>query len=629
MLSAFRRFLNTWVARVFFIVLVASFGLWGVADVVRNLGNDTAVAKVGDHSIEPQEVQEQFSRQLAQVTRMLGGKSEPTPAIRRAVAEQTLDRLVNDAAISTTVAGMGVTVPDTALVQAVRDMPVFRGSGGAFSRPTFDAVLRNNNLTEARFMDGLRTSLAERQLMEAVQAGVASPDILLREVFAFQHESRVAEYVELPFDAAPKPPAPTDDDLQRFYENNANLFSAPEFRRIKAVVLSPETVARSIEVPDADIAAYYEQHKAEYVQPEKRSVQVVVAGDEAQAHSLAAAWTAGASWDDIQHQAETGASAIALDDTTQPDIPSPELGAAVFAAAPDAVTGPVASGLGWQVFRVTKVSPGSTRSLEQATADIRGKIALERASDSVYDRANKLEDALSSSPTLDEIPTDIGAAAVEGSLDAKGNTPSGDPAPIPGPPSLRQPFITAAFAINKGEPPRMTEGPDASYFGLIVEDTTPAALKPYADVAGQVREEWTRAARRRSQEQVAARLLSAVKAGGNLDDAATVAGLRLQRSAPVVRGAPAPGVAGELVGPLFALKLHEPTMTETPDAFFVMMPAEITSPDPSTDPADAERTRKALTQSLVADTEATYVTALRQRLRPTVNVKALDSIANP
>ena len=629
MLSAFRRFLNTWIARVFFIVLVASFGLWGVADVVRNLGNNTAVAKVGDHSIEPQEVQEQFNRQLTQVTRMLGGKSEPTPAIRRAVAEQTLDRLVNDAAISTTVTGMGVSVPDTALVQAVRDMPVFRGPSGAFDRTTFDGVLRNNNLTEARFMDGLRTSLAERQLMEAVQAGIASPDILLREVFAYQREARVAEYIELPFAAAPEPPAPTEDYLQRFYENNASLFSAPEFRRIKAVVLSPQTVARSIEVPDADIVAYYDQHKAEYVQPEKRSVQVVVAGDEARARTLATAWTAGASWDDIQHQAETGASAIALDDTTQPEIPSPELGTAVFTAAPDAVTGPISSGLGWQVFRVVKVSPGATRTLEQATAEIRGKIAVERATDSVYDRANKLEDALSASPTLDEIPTDIGAAAVEGSLDAKGNTPSGDPAPIPGPPSLRQAFITAAFAAAKGEPPHMIEGPDASYFGLIVEDMTPAALKPFAEVADQVREDWTRAARRHSQDQVAARLLSAVKAGGSLDDAATVAGLRLQRSAPVIRGAPAPGVAGELVGPLFQLKPHEPTMVETADAFFVMTPAEIIQPEPSTDPADAERTRKALTQSLVADTEATYVLALRQRLRPTVNVKALDSIANP
>ena len=278
MISLFRRFLNTWLARAFFVLLVGAFALWGVADVVRNLGNDTALATVGGTKIEVPEFQEMFRRQLAQVSRMLGGRTEPTPAIRQAVAGQVLDRMVVQAAIGNEVQRLGLVVPDEALRQAVFEIPAFRDPAGNFSRVAFDSVLRNNNLTEPRFLALMRSDLGQRQLMEAVQVGITPPEVLLDQVFAFQRETRVAELVELPFSAAAEPLAPTEDDLKRTYENNPPAYSAPAFRRIKAVILSPDTVARDIEVPDADLAAYYEAHKSEYVTPEKRSVEVIVAG---------------------------------------------------------------------------------------------------------------------------------------------------------------------------------------------------------------------------------------------------------------------------------------------------------------------------------------------------------------
>ena len=334
MLALFRRFLNTWAARALFIVLIASFGLWGISGTIEDLSRDNALATVGDRRIEPAEFQEPFRKQLAEVSRMLGGRVEPTPAIRKAVAGQVLDRLITQNAIALEVRRLGVTVPDEALKAAVYDIPAFRGAGGTFNRSTFDAVLRQNNLTEPQFLDLMRSDLAQRQLMEAVQVGAAPPEVLTQQVFAFQRETRVAEYVEFAFDAAAAPPEPTEADLQRLYDNNIAAYSAPEFRRIKAVVLSPETVGRDIEVPEADIVAAYEARRAEFVKPERRSVQVVVAQDEAKAGEIASSWTGGADWEAVQAAAAAaGASSVALDDATGTEFPSPELGRAVFAAA--------------------------------------------------------------------------------------------------------------------------------------------------------------------------------------------------------------------------------------------------------------------------------------------------------
>jgi len=631
MLSLFRRFLNTWAARAFFIVLIASFGLWGIADVVRTVGHDSAIATVGDHKVEGPEFQEAMRTQLAQVSRMLGGKTEPTPAIRQAVAGQALDRLIVQAAIQNEVSRLGLAVPDDAVRAAVFDVKAFQGKSGAFDRATFESVLRSNNLTEPRFLDLMRSDLGQRQLMEAVQVGAVPPEVVTQQVFAFQRETRVAQYVELPFATAAEPPAPTEADLQRAYDNNGDRYSAPEFRRIKAVILSPETVARDIEVPDADISAYYEQHKAEYVTPEKRSVEVVVSQNEAQAKELATTWIAGVGWDAVQKAAAAGgASSVALDDATPAEFPAPELGQAVFTAPAETVTGPIQSALGWQVFRVTKVTAGTERPLAQATDEIRLKIARERAVDQVYARANKLEDALSANGSLDDLPGDLGVAAVTGTLNAQGNTPEGQPAPIPGSPALRQALLTAAFALGKNEPARMTEGPDQSYFAVTVEDMTAAARKPFAEVEAQVREDWVRDARRKEQERAAASLLTAAQAAGsNLEDAATVAGVRLQHTPPVMRAQPTPGVPAEMTEPLFSMKSGATTMIETPEGFYVMALGEVATPDPAADPLGTSQIRTALTQAIGQDIELTVAAALRARANPQVNRTLLNSMIQP
>ncbi len=627
MLALFRSLLNTWAARAFFIVLIASFGLWGISGTVKDLARDSALATVGDTKIEPAAFQEAFRQQLAQVSKMLGGAVEPTPQIKQAVGAQALDRLIVQSAIAAETKRLGIAVPDDALKQAVLDMPAFRGRAGTFDRPVFNQVMRQNNLTEPRFLDLMRSDLAQKQLLDAVETGVVPPEILTRQVFAFQRETRVASYAEFAFAAAQAPPPPDAATLQRFYDNNPGLYSAPEFRRIKLVVLSPDTVSREITVTDAEAAAYYEAHRAEYVTPEKRSVEVVISQDEIKAGTIAAAWHGGADWDAVQKAAtEAGASAASLDDATAGEFPAPELAQAVFAAPAGTITGPVHSALGWQVFRVTKVTAVPSQTLETASEAIRGKIARERAADLVYGRVNGLEDALAADPSLDHIPTDLGAEGATGELDAQGMTRGGEPAPLPGSATLRPMLLTSAFAVNKGDAPRMTEGPDGAYFAMVVEDSEAPQLKPYPDVAGRVAADWERDARRHEQDIAATTLLTAVKGGQSLDDAATQQNVRLQRSPPLARNAPAEGAAQHLVQPLFTLKPGEGTMVETPDAFLVATPSDVTAPDPGADPAGYAQLRVALTQAMAQDVEVAFASAVRNRAKPTVNRTLLNSL---
>lgn len=636
MISMFRAFLDTWAAKAFFLLLIGVFVLWGVGDVFTNRQTDTAVATVGSQRIEMDEVSDAYRRQLSQVARMLGASIEPTVEMKRGVAAQALERLITQVALASAVSEMGLVVPDEALRQAVWETRAFAGPDGAFNRRQFEEVMRNNGLTEARFLELMRIEIGQRQLMAAARAGAVSPETMTKLVYAFQQEKRVADIAELRLDRVAAPAAPAPAVLERWYSNNIASFSTPEYRRIRAVLLTPERLAAEVAVDETDLRVVYDARRREFNLPEKRSVQVLLSQDEARARMLADQWGGGADWAAMQAAAqEAGAAPVELVDALRSEIPAPELAEAVFAAPVDQVAGPVRSALGWHVVRVIKVVPAVVRPFEEVRGQLVVQVQADRAADLLYERANRLDDLLTGGASLDELPGDLGLAAVAGTLDARGLTLEGKAAPLPGSEDLRAALIQAVFQTSLGEAPRLIEAPRrpgvlSGFFAFSVEEITAPAPRPYATVADQVLTDWTQAEVRRTQEEAAARMMEAVRGGMSLVDAALVADVPVRRLSEVSRGArPADDVPLQLVTPLFDLKTGEATMTETADGFVVAVLSEIQPAQPDADPIGYGQVREALAGAIGDDIQAAMTTGLRARTRPQINKTMVDRIVQP
>ena len=135
MITAFRRYLETWVVRGFFLIMVFAFISWGVGDVVRMIGaNPTWVAKVGGQTIESAQLQEAYRREMAQVTRNLPSGQEPSQEMRSSVAHEALERLITQAELSQELQRLRIVTPDQAVRQTVFAMPAFHGPNGQFDQ---------------------------------------------------------------------------------------------------------------------------------------------------------------------------------------------------------------------------------------------------------------------------------------------------------------------------------------------------------------------------------------------------------------------------------------------------------------------------------------------------------------
>ena len=635
MISSMRRYVETWYVRAFFLIMVASFVLWGVGDMLRVIGTTTWVAKVGNTTIEGPQLAAEYRRDLAVMTRNLPSGQEPSARLRQEVGEQALQSLIGQAATTQELRNLRIVVPDPVLVETTQKLPAFRDANGQFDKARLDAVLRSQNMTEAGFIELMRGEMAQRQLLDAVAAGARVPDSEAAAIYAARFEKRSADMARFPIASAPEPPVPDEPTARRWYDNHPDLYATPEYRRVKVIVLSPATLASEVTVTDQDLQTAYDQHKAEYTTIAKRSAEVISTTDAAKATALADQWRAGADWTAMQAAAKAdGAAAIEQNDATETQFPDPDLAKAVFSAPADTVPPPIKGALGWFVIRVTKAVQGGVQPFELVKDQLRQRLATEKSLGLVYDKANKIDGELGNGMSLDALPPDPGVAPATVTLDQNGDTPEDRPASLPGEAEIRSAIAAAAFSAQKGDPPQLTEVQTPSvggsgYYALSVDDITPAGEKPFETVRETVIQDWRADQRRHSAETAAASMLQAVKAGKAFSDAARDAGVTPTLSPLVTRSQPDPAMPRELQQVLFSLKKAEPTMVETPEGFLVASAVEIVAPDPATDPMRYDQVRAAESRTLADDMSAAYTEALRLRANPSINQANFDQIVQP
>ncbi len=631
MITWFRNLAKSWVAKILFVLLIISFGIWGIEDIVRNFWRESAVVRMEGATIEVPEAQNAARRELSRLQRQLGPAFEPDQAVREAIATRALETLIAERAQRLEAARLGLATPDGEVAAYVRAIPSFQ-MGGEFSRLILDQFLRQNDLSEPMFLQIVRDDLQRMQLLGAVRAGAGAPDSLARALIRWELERRVAQVVELPLLDAPEPEEPSEAQLARFHANNPDRFSTPELREAALILLSPETLLDEVAVTEEELRAAFESRRAQFETPERRALQQVLLPEEAPAREIATAWAANPDFTAIT-QAATAAGGTALDlgTLTRDELPVPELAAAAFAAAEGSVTAPVRSPFGWHVLRVAAVTPGTAADFAAARERLQREIALERAGDLAFERANRIEDTLAGGASLEEAARRHNLALVRLFLDAEGRDPDGLPVALPVPAEARPETLRAIFTAQPGQAPRLIELRQADGFIAIeLQEVRAPSLKPLATIQDDVRLAYLTDQRRRAQEERAGALLAAIRGGQTLEAAAEAAGLPSTRMGPFSRrpepGPPGTTIPAELLPGLFAGRPNEATMVATSAGFAVAQLLEITPPDSDAQTTAMANARRTIQAQAADDLEAQFAAALRTRAAPRVSPALMQQV---
>ncbi len=150
----------------------------------------------------------------------------------------------------------------------------------------------------------------------------------------------------------------TGDDMR--FQQKVALLAAELQKRATDKVKPPSA---------AEIQKVYEAEPGRWAKPSERDVEVIITAEKAKAEEAKAALEKGEDYDtvDKKYSATAGQGKLAkLKNGESGDV----LDRAVFSAPVDQVSGPVDTGAGFLVFRVTKSTPLPEQSLEQASKAI-------------------------------------------------------------------------------------------------------------------------------------------------------------------------------------------------------------------------------------------------------------------
>ncbi|AWB48359.1 peptidylprolyl isomerase [Gemmobacter aquarius] len=510
------------------LLVLIMLGLGGFG--VTNFGGGiTSIGRVGDREIDVNEYSRALRQQVDQMSQQFGMRLTLEQARAFGLDQQVLRGLVSKAALDNETARIGISAGDATLAAEIQKMDAFKGTSGAFDRETYRFALERNNLTEAKFEEGMRADIARSVLQGAIVGGFTAPAAYTDTLAAWQGETRSFSVLPLSeADLAAPLAAPTDAELQAVYDAQIATFTRPEAKRITYAALHPETLAPTMPVDDAAVKAAYDARIAEFMVPERRLVERLVYPTEDEAKAAKARLDAG----EATFEQLVGERKLALTDIDLGDVSRDDLGAAadaVFALTEPGVAGPVATDFGPALFRMNAVMAAQETTFDQAKDDLKAELQLVAARTAVSDEFEQINDILASGADLEDAAKEAGMELA--TLDYSAETPSEGITAFQG-------FRTAADALQEGDFPEAVELDDGTIVALRLDETVPPTPIPFADAKAQVTEAWKKDALAKALAARAAEIRTAVQGGASLGSFGIVSASRNMTRDGTLEGLP-------------------------------------------------------------------------------------------
>jgi peptidyl-prolyl cis-trans isomerase D len=539
MLRFLRKYSSSAGIKSLYAVLAGLFILWGVGAIGGERRQDVAV--VHGQAISRRDLERATATLSRQYEQLLRGRADLLRSLN--LSGQALDQLIEQALLRHEAERLGLAVTDADLLDAIPRLPELQ-TNGRYDPSRVEAIRRAGQGPE--FEDAIRQNVLRQRLEALVTDGVGVSDGELEERYRFDHEKANLAFVRSPAADLAATITLSDEELQKYLDEHADLYRVPARVRARYVAYRPAAFLSQVEVKDDEVAEYYALHKEDkFTEPEQvraRHILIKVAADAGADAKDAARKKA----EELLAKVKAGADFAALAKESSEDPGSaakggdlglfvrgrmtPAFEEAAFALQAGGVSDVVETPFGFHVIKVEEHRPGGVKPLDAVHDEIADSLKQERSLALARKQAEEdrrkiargtpFAEALAGR-TIEETPPFAKGAEVPG----VGRVPA---------------FVESAFALREGEVSDLIESPDAIY--LLAPFAYSEAHAPPLD---EVRERVTADARRERGEALAKergeKLLARAREIG-LDQAAAEAGVQVEETGSFERAESIPNI---------------------------------------------------------------------------------------
>ncbi len=533
MLEVLRKGAHTLVAKILLLLLVVSFGVWGISASLFNTASDTVIS-VGDQQVSSSEFSLAYQRQLAELGRRFGVQLTSEQAKAFGVANQVYAQLSAGAALDQLSEDMNLGMSKDKLAQLIAEDPAFKSETGQFDRNLFTARLRNAGLREDDYILERSKVAVRSQIVEATSDGFTAPQTLVDALLAHQNENRDINYLLLTNANIDPIKAPDDATLAAWFETAKARYRAPEYRSFSYVKLEPADIADKAAISDEAIAQDYEARKKNYEIAGTRTIEQLSFENREMAEAAAAELKAGTSFDQLVADQGKTASDVLLGEFSRDKLPDPVLADAAFAVTREGGTTDVVDGaLGPVILRVTNIKEGRTRPLEEVKEEIREALAESAALEDIANVHDQFEDLRAGGSTLEEAAVQLNLKPVTvKASDSSGTDEAG--VEVPNLPE-RAALLSEVFQTDVGVEALPVNIGNDGYIWLEVKDIIAERDRTLDEVREKATADWVAEQQKIALGAKAENLKERVSKGETLDAIAGELGIAVETKTGIRR----------------------------------------------------------------------------------------------
>jgi len=622
MLTQMRGFARSWLAYLLLFVLVIAFAIWGVNDVFSGVSAQH-VAKVGSYNITPAQLGRELELTLRS-QRAQGANVTQQEAIDAGMHTRLLEGMIGRYALYDFADKLGVSASDRQVADRIRSIPnVLNQVSGQFDETAYAQFLQELRYSRDEFERDVRGDMTNQMLIEALLSGVRPPSSFGALALAYESETRVISIAEAPAGAVGQIAPPTDEQLQVFYEENAEALAVPEYRSLTLALARPTDFAARVDVPESRLDEELEARRASLAGPERRTYVRVTAQNETQANDIVRRISAGES-------AAAVAQSLSLqltrgEEQTREEVPDARVAEAVFSmgagAAPRVVRGQLAP---FVVVRVESITVPQAPDLAALRAQIRNQIAMEEASALLNDAIGAFEDARAGGASVADAARQHGLPVVTiTAVDAQGRDQAGQAvAELVG----LEDVLRTAFETPEGEASDFIPAGEADAM-VSVDRVIPESVRPLEQVAGELRAAWVGRERARRLRELGDQVSAAVAGGQSFAAAARASRMNVVITSQPIDRRSVQQIPARALGPqIFQARQGEVVSDLRVDgqALLVAVVEQINRVDPAEQPQLVEASRAQTVEALTQSFASALQDEVRSRANPRLNQRVID-----
>ena len=398
MLRALRNKSQSFLFKIFLVLIVIGFAAWGVGDLTGN--KIPPIFKSNDFEISYEQIINDFNKSRVTNTGMVDSQI----AIQNGFLNNVLIRNKAKLILNQESKYLDLTVPRSILKKQISENDNFKenlNNKNVFSEKKFNLILRNNNITENEYIEDLQMQILNDKIFDHINDLKIYNKSFSKDFYKWQNRQLDLNYIFTPY--LQNTNKSQDENSKRtYFNNNKNFFEIPELRNISFISFTPDLFNKDIVITREQIQVAYNERINEFRTPETRDYFQIIFKTKSEANNFYNKVLNKNNFIKESKKLKFNETDIKFVNISKDDLTN-NVKDKIFTNTEIGLMQPFETNFGFHVVQINNINKEKVKEVDEVSELIKKNLIYNLASEKLYEKIESINDLAFSGNNLNEI----------------------------------------------------------------------------------------------------------------------------------------------------------------------------------------------------------------------------------